>query len=38
VWRNPLDAFSGPAWKGLGNYKLLSLILFVVMVVLYCVF
>ena len=38
VWRNPLDAFSGAAWKGLGNYKLLSLILFVVMVILYCVF
>ncbi len=35
VWRNPLEALSSPGWKGIGNYKLLAGVLFVVMVLLY---
>ncbi len=38
VWRNPLAALSAPGWKGLGNYKFLSLLLFLVMAALYAVF
>ena len=38
VWNSPLDALRGPAWKGLGNYKVLSVCLFVIMVVLYIIF
>ncbi|HSW45924.1 MAG TPA: sodium/solute symporter [Phycisphaerae bacterium] len=37
-WRNPLDALAGDAWRGIGNYRLLAGVLFVVMVVLYIVF
>ena len=37
-WRSPLDPLKGQAWKGLGNYKLLSLLLIGIMVVLYWVF
>jgi SSS family solute:Na+ symporter len=38
VWKSPLDALRGPAWKGIGNYKLIAGVLFVVMIVLYIVF
>ncbi len=38
VWNNPLDALKGEAWKGIGNYKVLSLVLFVVMIILYGIF
>lgn len=38
VWSNPLEALQGQAWKGLGNYKILSAVLFVVMVGLYFTF
>ena len=38
VWKSPLDALRGEAWPGLGNYKLLAAVLFVVMVALYIIF
>jgi len=38
VWSNPLQALRGQAWKGIGNYKFLTSLLFVTMVVLYVVF
>ncbi|MBN1292962.1 MAG: sodium:solute symporter [Candidatus Latescibacteria bacterium] len=38
VWKNPLESFYGEAWSGIGNFKLLSALLFVTMVVLYVVF
>ena len=38
VWKNPLDALRGEAWRGIGNYKFLSAVLFVTMVALYIIF
>jgi len=38
VWKSPMEAFQGAAWKGLGNYKLLSVVLLIVMVTLYWIF
>jgi len=38
VWKTPMEALRGKAWKGIGNYKFLSLLLFVTMVVLYVIF
>ena len=38
VWKNPLDALRGKAWKGIGNYRFLSLLLFGTMVFLYVIF
>ncbi|MFV1966219.1 MAG: sodium:solute symporter [Pirellulaceae bacterium] len=38
VWSNPLAALQGEAWPGLGNYKLLAFLLFIVMLALYWVF
>ena len=38
VWTNPLTALESPGWKGIGNYKLLSAVLFVTMIVLYLLF
>ena len=38
VWGNPLDCIKAPGWKGIGDYRILSAILFVVMVVLYVIF
>ena len=38
VWKSPLEALRGPAWKGIGNHKYLAGLLFVVMVVLYAIF
>ena len=38
VWGNPLDALRGRAWRGLGNYRLLSALLFATMITLYTVF
>ena len=35
VWRHPLDALRGQPWPGLGDYRLLSAILFLVMLLLY---
>ncbi len=38
VWKNPMAALSDAGWKGIGNYKLLSGVLFVVMIILYVMF
>ncbi|MFH1739246.1 MAG: sodium:solute symporter [bacterium] len=38
VWKHPLESLEGAAWRGIGNYKLLSALLFVTMVVLYWIF
>jgi solute:Na+ symporter, SSS family len=38
VWKNPLEALQSKGWNGLGNYKVLAGILFLVMVSLYIVF
>lgn len=38
VWSSPLEPLRDTGWKGIGNYKLLSLILIVTMVVLYGIF
>ncbi len=35
VWAHPLDALRSPGWKGIGNYKVLSGLLFGVLVALY---
>jgi len=38
VWKNPLESLRGRAWRGIGNYRILAAVLFVVMVVLYVIF
>lgn len=38
VWANPAEALQSKGWRGLGNYKLLALILFFIMVLLYIQF
>jgi len=38
VWDNPLDALRGKTWPGIGNYKFLSALLCIIMVILYVVF
>ncbi|HPR82837.1 MAG TPA: sodium/solute symporter [Pontiellaceae bacterium] len=38
IWNHPLDALKDKGWPGLGNYKFLAALLFVVMIVLYTVF
>jgi SSS family solute:Na+ symporter len=38
VWSSPLEALKSPGWPGLGNYKLLAILLFITMVGLYWVF
>ena len=38
VWSDPFDAFRSQAWKGIGNYKALSVILFFTMIILYILF
>lgn len=38
VWSHWLEPLRGQAWPGLGNYKFLSALLFVVMVALYVIF
>ena len=38
VWASPLEALQSPGWRGLGNYKFLSVLLFAVMVILYYIF
>ncbi|AEW00058.1 sodium:solute symporter [Niastella koreensis] len=37
-WKSPLEPLQGKAWRGLGNYKLQSALLIVLMVVLYFIF
>jgi SSS family solute:Na+ symporter len=38
VWKNPGESLQDRGWKGIGNYKLLSALLFVTMVILYVIF
>lgn len=38
VWKHPLDALKDKGWRGIGNYKFLSLALFVAMVGFYWAF
>jgi SSS family solute:Na+ symporter len=37
-WKSPLEPLSSKGWNGIGNYKLLSLVLFLIMIVLYWIF
>ena len=37
-WKSPWEPLKGKAWPGMGNYKLLSLLLLGIMVVLYWIF
>ncbi len=38
VWANPMQALQDEGWSGIGNYKFLTVLLFVTMVVLYVIF
>jgi solute:Na+ symporter, SSS family len=38
VWDNPSAALRAPGWKGIGNYKFLSLLLFLTMAALFLIF
>ena len=38
VWKSPLEPLRGPAWRGLGNYRVLATVLFVTMIGLYWAF
>ncbi|MBN1854629.1 MAG: sodium:solute symporter [Pirellulales bacterium] len=38
VWKSPLEPLREQGWSGLGNYKLLSGLLALSMIVLYCIF
>ena len=38
VWDNPMQALQDEGWSGIGNYKFLTVLLFVTMVVLYVIF
>lgn len=37
-WKNPFEPLRGSAWKGIGNYKFLSLLLLTLVSILYVVF
>ncbi|PSL46298.1 SSS family solute:Na+ symporter [Chitinophaga niastensis] len=37
-WKTPLEPLRGPAWKGIGNYKVLSVILLLITGILYYIF
>jgi SSS family solute:Na+ symporter len=37
-WKSPLEPLQDKGWKGLANYKFLSVLLLLVMVILYCIF
>ncbi|MCW2263348.1 MULTISPECIES: sodium:solute symporter [Sphingobacterium] len=37
-WKNPLEPLKGKAWKGIGNYRVLSGLLLLIVVVLYGIF
>ena len=37
-WENPMDALKSPGWPGLGNYKVLAVIVFIAMATLYYLF
>ena len=38
VWKNPIEALCQPGWKGILNYKFLSVLLLGIMAVLYIIF
>lgn len=38
VWNRPMDCLKAPGWSGIGNYKLLSALLFITMVAMYWFF
>ncbi len=38
VWGNPLDCLKAAGWKGIGDYRILAGLLFVMMVTLYIIF
>ncbi len=38
VWNNPLDAMRDSAWRGIGNYRVLAALLFIVMILMYFIF
>ena len=38
VWKHPLESLKSKGWRGIGNYKFLSALLFVVMILLYIKF
>ena len=38
VWNSPIEALRGDAWKGIGNYKILSVVLFFTVIALYWIF
>ena len=38
IWKNPMEALRSPGWKGILNYKFLSVLLLVVMAILYIIF
>ncbi|MFC1692173.1 sodium:solute symporter [Candidatus Latescibacterota bacterium] len=38
VWDNPLETFHSEGWRGIGNYKFLSALLFCTIVILYIIF
>ena len=35
VWKSPLDALRQPGWKGLGDYRFLSILLLAILVLFY---
>ncbi|MGJ1240871.1 sodium:solute symporter [Sphingobacterium siyangense] len=37
-WKNPVDPLRGKAWSGIGNYRILSALLFAIVVILYVIF
>jgi SSS family solute:Na+ symporter len=37
-WKTPFEALQGEAWSGIGNYKVLSVILLLIMAVLFYTF
>lgn len=38
VWKNPFEPLKTPGWKGIGSYRFLAVLLFVIMVLLYVIF
>ena len=38
VWKHPLESLETKGWRGIGNYKFLSALLFVVIILLYIKF
>jgi SSS family solute:Na+ symporter len=37
-WKSPLEPLQSPGWRGIGNYKILSGVLLLLMAVLYYIF